>query len=143
MSEGKSEDFSDLKASFQCLCKSVTYEISGPPAMAVNCHCESCRVFGGAPACVGCWKPEQFKLTKGKDCVLSYESAPKKFRDSCKKCGTWTNNILPNGLYVIPLGGLKYPKGGCKRVEPTMHIFYAERVADAPDSLKKHDGWPA
>ena len=159
----------DLPISYSCLCGAVEcvricfflsffpflffffpsnfslQKVSSTPALKVFCHCNSCRVYGGSPACVGGWKPTEWKLVKGQDNLINYESAPKKTRHSCKTCGSFINNVLPDGTVVVPLQGLKYPadfKG--EKILPNMHIFYAERARDEPenDGLKRFDGWP-
>ena len=111
------------------------------PALACFCHCDSCQTYGGDAANVGAWSPDQFKITKGDDNLLRYESSPGKLRVSCKTCGSWAYNQLPNGLIVVPLGALKYLEN-TERVKPTCHIFYVDRRVDANDDLPKFDGWP-
>mmetsp|Transcript_37174 Transcript_37174/g.72514 ORF Transcript_37174/g.72514 Transcript_37174/m.72514 type:complete len:131 (-) Transcript_37174:221-613(-) len=127
-------------ATYECLCKTVGYEVTGEPAMACFCHCNHCQIYGGDAAHVAAFKPEQFKYTKGESETIVYEHTPKKTRHTCKKCGSFVHNILPNGLMVTPLGGMTFTKD---KIKPTMHIFYAERCRDATDDLPKHEGWPA
>ena len=111
------------------------------PQLAAFCHCDTCQTYGGDAANVGAWKPDEMKVTKGEDNLIKYESAAGKFRCSCKTCGSFAYNILPNGLFVVPLGALKYLEN-TERVKPTMHIFYVDRRQDAKDDLAKFDGWP-
>lgn len=105
---------------FECLCKKVGFEVSGEPAMCCWCHCEACQVYGGDGAQVVVYKPEDFKFTKGESERIVYESAPNKLRASCATCGSFVNNVLPNGLIVCNLGGTKFEG---ERVKPTMHIW--------------------
>jgi len=60
-------------------------------------------VYGGDAARVAAYAPDQFAITKGADEMIKFESAPKKMRHSCKTCGSFVHNILPNGLMVVPL----------------------------------------
>ncbi|KNC78928.1 hypothetical protein SARC_08662 [Sphaeroforma arctica JP610] len=128
---------------YVCLCNAVGFELTGEPALACYCHCNTCRVYGGAPARVGAYSPEQFKLTKGSANLISYESGPGKIRNSCKTCGSMIYHILPNGLAVPPLGGVKWASDGVP-VVPTMHIWYGDKgLEEANDDFIKYDGFPA
>jgi hypothetical protein len=53
------------KYSYECLCKAVSYEVTGALAMACLCHCESCRVYGSGAGNVMAVKLEQVAYTKG------------------------------------------------------------------------------
>ena len=89
-------------ASHTCLCGSVVSEITtAKPQLAVFCHCNSCQVFGGGPAPVAAFKPDEFRVVKGQDSLNSYESSKGKYRVSCRKCGSFVHNTLPNGLQVV------------------------------------------
>jgi len=132
-----------MSYSAECLCKAVAYEVTGAPAMACLCHCESCRVFGGAAGNVAAFPLDQVKYSKGRDNLIEYEGVPGKKRMTCKSCGSWVQNTLPNGLQIIPLGALKTISGPV--IKPTMHIFTGDRGdMDLPtDALPQHEGWPA
>eukprot|EP00164_Ancoracysta_twista_P003518 GFYU01004695.1.p2 GENE.GFYU01004695.1~~GFYU01004695.1.p2 ORF type:complete len:150 (+),score=39.63 GFYU01004695.1:57-452(+) len=125
---------------YTCLCKAVAWEATGDPALTCWCHCISCQKYGSDAAQVAGFPPAQVKYTKGEDNLIVYEGAPKKFRKSCKTCGSFVNNVLPDGLFVAPLGGAEFPKG--ERLKPTMHIFYSMRTREANDDLPKHAEWP-
>lgn len=101
---------------FECLCKKCGWEVTGEPAMACICHCESCRVYGGDAARVAAYPPAQFKMTKGDADLIKYESAPGKFRHSCGTCGSFVNNILPNGMPSPP----PRPELGNAQIEITL-----------------------
>ncbi|KNC85974.1 hypothetical protein SARC_01878 [Sphaeroforma arctica JP610] len=127
---------------FTCLCDTTGWEVSGEPAISCYCHCKSCRVYGGDASQVAGYTPEQFKLTKGEDNLIKYESAPSKFRHTCKTCGCMIYNILPNGLKVVPLGGINWADDG-KPVVPNMHIFVGDKgLEDITDGLPQHESFP-
>jgi hypothetical protein len=62
------------------------------------------QVYGGDAANVAAWPPAQFKYTKGEDALVKYESAANKFRISCGTCGSFINNVLPDGTIVTGIG---------------------------------------
>eukprot|EP00457_Paulinella_chromatophora_P009408 gb/GEZN01009475.1/.p1 GENE.gb/GEZN01009475.1/~~gb/GEZN01009475.1/.p1 ORF type:complete len:372 (-),score=38.40 gb/GEZN01009475.1/:180-1295(-) len=131
-------------ASFTCLCKQVGWTVTGNPTLAVYCHCNSCQTYsGGNYGTLVAVSPKQVQICAGKDQICEYESAPKKIRSSCKKCGSMIYNILPDGSYVLPVPTIVAKAGHVGEMfRPTMHIFYAERVVDVKDELPKHEGWP-
>eukprot|EP00614_Pseudopedinella_elastica_P029601 CAMPEP_0172613860 /NCGR_PEP_ID=MMETSP1068-20121228/48017_1 /TAXON_ID=35684 /ORGANISM="Pseudopedinella elastica, Strain CCMP716" /LENGTH=180 /DNA_ID=CAMNT_0013418469 /DNA_START=24 /DNA_END=566 /DNA_ORIENTATION=+ len=134
--------FASATGNYECLCKKCGFEVKGEPALAVLCHCESCRVYGSDAARVAAYSPEQFKITKGQDGLIKYESAPGKFRCTCSTCGSFVHNILPNGLMVAPLGGTKWGGDG-DPVEPRMHIFMSDcGLETVNDDLPQHAEFP-
>ena len=117
--------------------------MKGEPALAVICHCESCRVYGGDAARVAAYPADQFTLTKGAEEMIKYESAPSKMRHSCKTCGSFIQNVLPNGLMVAPLGGIKWSAEGAP-VVPKSHIFMGDcGLEKVTDGLPEHAAFPA
>jgi hypothetical protein len=127
---------------YECLCKGCGFEVCGEPALAVYCHCQSCRVFGGDAARVAAYPPDQFKLTKGDDKLLKYESAPGKWRHSCNTCGSFVHNVLPNGLMIAPLGGCSWAEDG-EPVVPNKHIFMGDcGLEKVTDALPQHAAFP-
>lgn len=120
------------------------HQVTGVPAMAVFCHCTSCRVYAGGAGNVAAFPVEQLTYTKGQDNLILYEQVPGKQRMSCKTCGSWVQNTLPpNNLQIIPLASLNVVSGPV--LKPTMHIWVGDRGdMDLPtDGLPQHDGWPA
>ncbi|CAM9235196.1 unnamed protein product [Chrysoparadoxa australica] len=132
---------------WHCLCGDVAYEIKGSPVCTAICHCEECRRFAGCAAhCTGypasAVEAGCFQFTKGKDSLTCYEYTPGKRRHTCKRCGTWVHNILPNGMHVFPVAALDPVKG--PPIKPQMHVFIADKGhTDIPDDgLPRYDGWP-
>ncbi|HEX5325991.1 MAG TPA: GFA family protein [Acetobacteraceae bacterium] len=71
----------------RCLCGAVAYEVSGPPAQVVHCHCESCRRHTSAPvATFLIVRHADFRYTSGAPKV--YVSSPGVRRSFCNRCGS-------------------------------------------------------
>ena len=73
----------------QCLCGSVTWELTAEPFAVYNCHCKMCRKAHGAA--FGTYyfvRPDQFRWTSGTDSVVHYQSSPSLLRSSCDVCGS-------------------------------------------------------
>lgn len=71
-----------------CLCGQVRYQISGPVAEIVHCHCGTCRkAHGAAFSSVAAVQDKDFQLT-GAELLSSFESSPGKTRYFCSCCGT-------------------------------------------------------
>jgi hypothetical protein len=56
---------------------------------------------------LGVWEAENFKVNKGEDSMINYESTSGVFRKSCSKCGSFTYKDLGGGNMVAPLGALE------------------------------------
>ena len=70
-----------------CMCGSFEAQVEGDPALAVWCHCLTCRKQTGAAMQLGVWPPDKFKVNKGEDRLIKYSSTEGKvFRNSCSKC---------------------------------------------------------
>jgi len=110
---------------YECLCKKTGFQVSGEPAVSVYCHCNSCRISVGDAARLAGYKPGQFRITHGADNLIEYESSHKTFRVSCATCGSFVHKTNPDGLQVVPLGGIKWESNG-KPVVPEHHIFVAD-----------------
>jgi hypothetical protein len=84
-----------------CLCRKVTYEISGEVGGIVHCHCESCRkAHGSAFSSVASVKLNEFHL-KGDENLQMFESSPGKKRHFCGKCGTQVYAIREGAEHII------------------------------------------
>lgn len=84
-----------------CLCRKVTYEISGEVGDIVHCHCITCRkAHGAAFSSVASVPLESFQLT-GKNKLSSFESSPGKVRHFCANCGTQIYAIREGACHII------------------------------------------
>ncbi|MCA0277135.1 MAG: GFA family protein [Proteobacteria bacterium] len=82
-----------------CLCRGVTYRVSGNPLRVGICHCADCRKSSGAPyAAYAVWPIEAFKQETGY--TGTYAA-----RSFCTTCGgrvAW----LSAGEAEVPIGSL-------------------------------------
>ncbi len=121
-----------------CYCGAVQVTVTGPPVAAGYCHCESCRKWHAAP--INAWSawPQQNVEIKGD--VITSSKTEKTRRKSCSVCGGCVANELPGpgmiAVYPMTLFGSDY------RFEPTMHLFYDERVMDVSDGIPKFRNAP-
>lgn len=132
-----------------CLCGGVKFEITGPLAKPLNCHCEQCRKqHGAAFRSRARVKAEDFRWLQGEELVKYYESSPGFRRGFCGTCGSPVINrpgpgyrLLANNPgaiaeFGIPLGILDDDPG----VRPAEHVFVGEKAPwlDLTDDLPKH-----
>ncbi len=124
----------------QCLCGSVSWEISGQPEGSYHCHCQMCRkAHGAAYGTYYFMAEENFRWTSGQDTIRDYRSSPALTRSFCRTCGSVTPNADDTGRFMfVPAGS---HDDGPAVAE---HIFVASRAPwlDITDNLPKHDDHP-
>ena len=125
---------------WKCLCGTFEGEVTGPPDLAVWCHCEQCRQVASCAMQLGVWGSDKLKAVKGDDTLIKYESTSGTFRNACSKCGAFCYKVLGNGAKVAPLGALS----GADPIKPTCHIFVRHKGnQDIPfPELPQHDEFP-
>lgn len=70
-----------------CLCRGVTFEVTGPLRPVFNCHCYRCRQTSGHHvAATGC-APENLVMTSS-DSLAWYEPVEGVFYGFCRECGS-------------------------------------------------------
>jgi len=75
------------KLSGRCLCRDITFEITGELLQIVHCHCDSCRRTCSAPvASFLIIRRSDLHYTNHKPNV--YESSPGVQRSFCPRCGS-------------------------------------------------------
>lgn len=120
-----------------CLCKAVTFEVSGdlPPANA--CHCVQCRKHSGhfeASTDV----PRSAVIVYGSEHVKWYKSSEKVRRGFCSNCGSslfWDPlDTKKHHWTAISLGAFDTPT----KTRLKAHIFVAEKG----DYYEINDGLP-
>ncbi len=123
-----------------CFCGTVQLEVTGEPAAAGFCHCDSCRRWSAGPVnAFTLWKPEQVRVTHGEESLNTYNKTPASFRRWCIKCGGHVLTEHPTfGLVdvfaaVIP----SFP------FRPALHVHYQESVLPIHDGLPKLQDLPA
>ncbi len=118
-----------------CLCGSVTWEISGEPEAAYNCHCKICRKAHGA-AFGTYWyvAAENFRWTSSLDTVVRCASSAELNRGFCSTCGSVVPDVAGESFYV---------PAGChdEGTAPESHIFVAHKAPwyDLTGNLPRHD----
>ncbi|NCF23193.1 MAG: GFA family protein [Gammaproteobacteria bacterium] len=117
---------SDSTFSGRCFCGQARFELTGEPAFACHCHCESCRRAAGAPFVT--WVSFDYanlSLTSGT--ITEYRSSPGVRRGHCAICGTtityWSDKRP--GEIDIALASLDEATG----IEPAAHIWVEDKVA--------------
>jgi hypothetical protein len=130
--------------SIQCLCGAVHFELHGEPAARANCHCQSCRDFYGTSILSAtAWNVHALTLSRGK--VIAFAHPTKQLsRAFCPNCGETIFGTNRLGMRVVPNSLVARASGGVlpEHFQPTMHLFYRQRVMDVADALTKFlDGW--
>jgi hypothetical protein len=108
-----------------CLCRSVTYEISGDPLTTVICHCEHCQRQSGAAYSVNVVVLESQMSVTGELAVFEDRGesgdAVYVLRKFCGSCGSpiLSELIEPAGIYAVKAGTLDDKTG----VAPAAQVF--------------------
>ena len=116
-----------------CYCGAIKVVVDGAPVAAGYCHCHSCRKWHAAP--INAWAvwPKD-RVTIDGAVTESNEHAASR-RVACKVCGGCVANIKPKSdmvvVYAMTLAGSPFA------FEPTLHLYYGERVMDIADDLPK------
>ena len=117
-----------------CFCGSVQFTVSGEPAAAGYCHCESCRSWSAGPVnAFSLWKPDQLKITRGADKIGVYNRTEKSYRKWCKNCGghLFTDHPVWNLVDVYAAVIPDFP------FQPGVHVNYQETMVRIKDGLPK------
>lgn len=70
-----------------CLCKAITFELTGPHNWVGHCYCDSCRRGAGAPVVTFVGHPNgHWRWTGAKP--QTYTSSPGNYRQFCPVCGS-------------------------------------------------------
>ncbi len=116
-----------------CLCRKVSWEISGRLEWMTHCHCSMCRkIHGAAFATYVAGPAENFRWLAGADLIERYPSSPGLVRPFCSSCGSVVAGAPDEGRVFMPAGNLDDDPG----VRPVAHIFVGSkapwhRIADA------------
>ena len=126
----------------QCLCGTVRYEIDGPFASMMSCHCSMCRKHHGAPFATFVSAPlEGFRWISGEDSITTYTTPSGGSRSFCKVCSSVTPILMSKmGLVLCPAGNLDGDLG----IKPQAHIFTGSKASwyEITDSLPQHEEFP-
>ena len=122
-----------------CFCGAVEVEVTGKPEAMGFCHCTSCREWSAAPVnSFVLWRPENVKVTKGKENLGVYNRTPKSDRQFCRTCGGHVMTAHP-GFNLVDVYAATIPSFG---YDPQLHIYYGEKVLALRDGLPKFNDLP-
>jgi len=126
----------------RCLCGNVRYEIDGPFATMLHCHCSMCRKHHGTAFATWVAAPlAGFRMVAGEESVVRYASSPGFHRSFCKVCGSVVPEGMPAlGMVIAPAGNLEGDLG----VTPQFHMFTGSKAAwyTIEDDLPQFEEYP-
>ena len=124
----------------RCLCGSVTWELTGEPYAAYNCHCVMCqKIHGTAFGTYYFVRADQFRWTSDTDSVIHYRSSPAVTRSSCDNCGS----VVPyssekRDVWVAPAGC--HDEG--KKADCNIFVVDSAPWHEVTGDLPRHDAYP-
>lgn len=122
-----------------CFCGAVSLEVRGEPRLTGYCHCVDCRSWHGAPINgFSIWNPDQVTITKGENSIASFSKNPDTIRKCCSNCGGALMNDHPGHGFVDVFAAVLQDFDH----NPSVHVYYAERMIDMRDGLPKFRGRP-
>lgn len=127
-----------------CLCGSVSFEISGPFHNFYFCHCSRCQKSSGSAYATNIFgRLESIIWLSGKEQVKTFElSAARYFNKAfCSCCGSAVPHRARSGDFlIIPAGSLNSDPG----VRPQHNIFWDNRAVwyDQGCMAEKVSGYP-
>ena len=107
-----------------CLCKGVSYTLTGPLRPSVACHCNQCRKTSGHHVSATQVDPDQIAFTADKT-LAWYQSSPKAERGFCNRCGSslfWRHDD-DDGRVSVMSGTID----GATGLTSDKHIFIATK----------------
>ena len=123
-----------------CFCGAVAIEVAGAPEEMGYCHCNSCRIYSGAPlTAFTLWKQANVKVTKGAELLGRFAKTDMSHRRFCTKCGGHVMVDHPR-LGVTDVRAAIVPTMAFR---PTVHLNYAEAVLPIKGGLPKLKDFPA
>ncbi|EXJ60137.1 hypothetical protein A1O7_04289 [Cladophialophora yegresii CBS 114405] len=123
-----------------CLCRAVTFTVTGPPIYTVICHCENCKRQGGSTLhCASIYPRQQYALAAGSErYITTYtdgatQSGQPLYRAFCSVCGSkvFAKTPLNEQIISIPAGVLSGRAG--RDWTPSKEQFCAERCGWVPE----------
>jgi len=124
----------------RCYCGAVAFEVQGPFAYALNCHCSQCRrVTGSAFKSFAGVPREHVRVTRGEMLVVGDEAANHDCH--CAACGSWLFSVVRDGAFAhVAMGVLEGDPG----IRPTAHIFVGSKAPwfEITDDLPQFEGFP-
>lgn len=110
-----------------CLCGAVRFRIEFPTKWFAHCHCSMCRRAHGAAFVSFCGVPRaQFRLLRGDDHLVRYDSSATAWRQFCRTCGstlTFAGDRWPDEIHIA-VANLDGPLDR----DPQAHCYFDARV---------------
>lgn len=128
-----------MKQTGSCLCGGVRYEIDGPLADVLNCHCSMCRKLHAAAFRTRAKvRSTDWTTVSGQALIKFYESSRGEHKGFCSNCGSslYTRFDAHPEVLGFPLGTLDTDPG----VRPQRHIFVQSKAPwfEITDDLPQH-----
>lgn len=123
-----------------CDCGHVKMTAHGKPELSLYCHCGSCRALYSVDMLSGTgWANDNVELPDESKLFVHKMDGKDMTRYGCEKCGMIMYGVHSPGIPVIPHGVFRKANGGKlpAALEPTLHLFYGDRVVDIDDDLEK------
>jgi hypothetical protein len=117
-----------------CFCGAVAITVTGAPAAAGYCHCDSCRAWSAGPVnAFTLWPPEAVKVVRGEGLVGTFNKSELSFRKFCTRCGGHLFTEHPPWKLVDVYAAVlrEFP------FRPGLHVNYATSVLAMKDGLPK------
>ena len=124
-----------------CYCGAVEVEVQGKAIVEAICHCQICRDWSASPVNgAALWKPEDVKITKGKEHIKSNAAVVGHDKTWCTICGGHLLTDHSASFGVIDVYACILNDYG---FTPSFHINYESTVMPMPDGLPKYKDFPA
>jgi hypothetical protein len=133
-----------LRQTCSCRCGASRFAVDGGPIGRFYCHCTICQEFNRSPyADVTAFPARAVALPEDSAVTFRrYRPPPAIDRGSCATCGGPVLEFMALGplkvFAFVPSQNFERPS---ELPEPSLHIFYNRRLADATDSLPKASGY--
>ena len=122
-----------------CFCGTVAIEVIGTPEDMGYCHCDSCRMYSGAPVTAfTLWKRRNVRVTRGSQFLGRFTKSEFSHRRFCTLCGGHVMVEHP-ALGFTDVHAATVPTIAFK---PAIHLNYAEAVLPMRDGLPKLRDFP-
>ena len=126
-----------------CLCGGIRYEIVGPVGRSLYCHCSMCRKAHGSAFRARVAVPKSsFRLVRGGELLVEYQSSASTIRRFCRVCGSpMMNSWNPDpDNYGLAMGTLEDDPG----VRPSCHVFVGSKAPwyEITDNLPQYQAFP-
>jgi hypothetical protein len=128
------------KIQAQCFCGSVRLTLAGAPAAMGYCHCSDCRHWSAGPVnAFTLWDPAMVTIDAGSEYIATYNKTPNSYRKWCSQCGGHIMTDHPGmklvDVYAAVISTLEF--------QPSLHVFYGEKMLAVKDGLPKMKDMPA